>query len=241
MNKTKTSSQLKSLAKGQLLGNYTNVISAYLCIKVIEVLFGLVALTFSSTRSLAGALLYLGVSFIIELLTGILDLGETFFFLNITCNKTTSISDIFYGFKKHPDKPIAIKFFVTILCSLPTIPFIIFAFIYITNPSASLFVFCCILFIAGYGCSIFFALMYSQVFYVFLDFEHLNQSALELLAKSKDLMKGHKARLFYIWISFIPLFLVGFMSCGIAFLWLLPYVKSTMTNFYLDIIQSKKV
>lgn len=51
-------------------------------------------------------------------------------------------------------------------------------------------------------------------------------------------MVHHKGRLFYLNVSFIPLFLLGILSFGLAFLWILPYMTATETEFFLDLIKN---
>ena len=52
-------------------------------------------------------------------------------------------------------------------------------------------------------------------------------------------MKGHKGRLFYICVTLIPYYLLGFLSCGIALFWVIPYTKVILTNFYLDLVHAQ--
>ena len=80
------------------------------------------------------------------------------------------------------------------------------------------------------------SLIYSQAFFLLHDFP--NYSAKELLVMSRQLMKGSKGRLFYLNVSFFPLLLLGLLSCGIAYLWLVPYMNATATEFFLDLIQN---
>lgn len=237
MNTYKNSSQLKSLAKGQLLGKYNTVISALLAVKAIEFLVVLLTASFTNTSTTAGLVLSLIISFIIELLTGVLEYGETLFYLNVTCKPSAQLTDIVAGFQTHPDKSVALKFYLTLMTTVPMIPAIICVYFYTITHSAPLFLLSCMTLVAGYGISIYLYLTYSQVFYIMIDFGHIDFSTRELLRRSKDLMNGHRGRLLYIWASFIPLMLVGLFSCGIAYLWLYPYIKSTLTNFYLDIVK----
>ncbi|MGN1180443.1 MAG: DUF975 family protein, partial [Suilimivivens sp.] len=81
------------------------------------------------------------------------------------------------------------------------------------------------------------SLMFSQSFYLMLDFP--GYSAKDVLVKSNVIMKGNKGRLFYIDLSFIPLFLLGLCTCCIGFLWILPYYQSTRANFYLDLMKKR--
>jgi uncharacterized membrane protein len=66
-------------------------------------------------------------------------------------------------------------------------------------------------------------------------------TAPELIRMSIRLMKGHKGRLFYIQLSFFPLWVLSMFSCGIGILWLLPYMEATSANFYLDLIKKRAV
>lgn len=63
-------------------------------------------------------------------------------------------------------------------------------------------------------------------------------SARELLSMSRKLMIGNKVRLFYIYLSYMPLLLLGILSCGIALLWIIPYMNATLAEFYMDIVRN---
>ena len=90
--------------------------------------------------------------------------------------------------------------------------------------------------ILSYAVSIILSLIYQQAFYLLHDFPQY--SARELLTMSRLLMKGHKGRLFYIYVSFLPLVLVSLLSCGIAMLWVAPYMAATQAEFFLDVIKN---
>jgi uncharacterized membrane protein len=67
-----------------------------------------------------------------------------------------------------------------------------------------------------------------------LDFP--NQSVTEILKKCFDVMHGNKFRLFMMYFSFVPLMFLSVFTCGIALIWVLPYMKMTAANFYLDMM-----
>lgn len=52
-------------------------------------------------------------------------------------------------------------------------------------------------------------------------------------------MSGNKGRLFYIYLSYIPFLFLGTLSCGIALLWVIPYMNATLAEFYMDIIRNR--
>lgn len=77
------------------------------------------------------------------------------------------------------------------------------------------------------------ALSYSLTFYILSDEPTL--AATEALAKSKKLMNGYKMKLFQLCLRFFLLALLCILTLGIGFLWLVPYVHTTMAMFYIDI------
>lgn len=59
-------------------------------------------------------------------------------------------------------------------------------------------------------------------------------SANEAIDRSRAMMKGHKFDLFYLYLSFLGWFLLALLTCGIGFLWLVPYVEGAVASFYQD-------
>ena len=83
-----------------------------------------------------------------------------------------------------------------------------------------------------------FLLVFSQCFYLMLDFP--DYSAEQLLRSSMQVMRGHKGRLFYLHVSFLPLLLLALLSCGVGMLWIRPYMQMTYTCFFLDLMNPGK-
>ena len=71
---------------------------------------------------------------------------------------------------------------------------------------------------------------YSMVYFIMLD--HEEYSASEILKKSRDIMNGHKLELFKLELSFIGWIILGIFTFGILYLWLIPYMKVSISNFY---------
>lgn len=78
-------------------------------------------------------------------------------------------------------------------------------------------------------------LAYSQTF--FLLAENKGLGPLEALRKSKQMMDGHKWRLFCLILRFIGWSLLCVLTCGIGFLWLGPYMAASYARFYDDLRQ----
>ena len=67
-----------------------------------------------------------------------------------------------------------------------------------------------------------------------------NLTAREALAESKRIMEGHKFDLFVLQLSFFWWYLLGAITFGIAYVYVVPYFEATMANFYNE-IKDKKI
>lgn len=81
---------------------------------------------------------------------------------------------------------------------------------------------------------------YSQAYLIYKDHvDHPNTekvSAVNCITESRELMDGHKGRLFALDVSFIGWYLIGFLTLGIGFLWITPYTTAARTAFYNDLV-----
>lgn len=234
MHTKKTSAMLKQGARGIMIGKYRNAISILLASDLIINTISVLSAT--SNDSYAGIAIGLAISFILVLLRTILNVGQCSFYLNVACGQKYEFSNLFTGFKVHPDKIIITQVIIQLLTALPLLPAIgVMWYSFKAYNIIVVFLIGCILLIIGAGLSWWIYLRYSQVYYLLLDFP--DYSAKELLKMSWRLMKGHCGRLLYIQVSFLPLMLAGLVSLGIGFLLIKPYQYMTYTLFYLDLIQ----
>lgn len=81
--------------------------------------------------------------------------------------------------------------------------------------------------------AIIFGLAYAMVPFVIHDNPDI--AAVDALRTSRQIMKGHKGKLFVLYLSFIGWFLLGMITLGIAFFWIQPYIYATLAAFYEDI------
>lgn len=218
------------------MGKYRNAISILLASDLIVSTLSL--FTTTASTSYVGQMIGFLISFIIVLFGTILTVGQCAFYLNIACDGPYQFSDLFIGFKVHPDKTIITQLIIQVLTTLPLIPAIVVMILAVYKDEMILmFLLGCLLLILGAGISWWISLRYSQVYYLLLDFP--DYSAKELLKMSWKLMKGNVGRLLYLQVSFIPMTLAGLISFGIGLLFVLPYQNMTYTLFYLDLISEK--
>ncbi|MDE6977594.1 MAG: DUF975 family protein [Lachnospiraceae bacterium] len=234
MNEHLSSASLKSQAKGQLLGKY-GTLAGIVFIHLGYTVFVLISSNLLiDASSVVGYVMYFAVSIVFSLLEGLLIYGEAYIYLKLACNQPIAVSDLFYGFSNNPDKILKVQAAFTVVHLIGTLPnavpvpasrpyFLLFYVIFTLSVS--------ILYIV-------LNIMLSQSFFLMLDFPQY--TAREVLTRSVRVMKGSKGRLFYIYLSFLPLILLGICSCCIPFIWLQPYMQAVKANFYLDLMKKKQ-
>lgn len=80
---------------------------------------------------------------------------------------------------------------------------------------------------------------YSMAYYILLD--NPEYTASEAIKKSREMMKGHKLDLFILCLSFIGWFILGVFTLGIAYFWIYPYYTTTVSYFYLNLVNKDKI
>lgn len=228
------SSKLKTAAKDMLTGKYGTAILIIILAQMINFFASELTAMFISVTSVVGMAVYLCLSFAVSVITGVLNVGISCFFLKIACGQTYSVNDLFIGYREQPNKAILISLAFTAVNFVCMTPQQVLFQLY--RQTGSLPYCIAALFCLGAGLLIYVPvnLAISQSFYLMLDFPEYG--AKETLRASIRIMKGHKARLFYLEASFIPLFILGIFTFFIGFLWLIPYMQMTLTLFFLDIM-----
>lgn len=81
------------------------------------------------------------------------------------------------------------------------------------------------------------AYSYQMTLYILLD--NPDMKVIDAIKESKAMMKGHKMDLFILQLSFIGWMLLGILTAGILYLWLIPYMSVTTCNFYNNLKELK--
>lgn len=140
------------------------------------------------------------------ILGGPLVFGWSVFFLSLSRRQDAQLSQLFDGFNRFVNALVA-YLLMSLFIILWTLLFII--------PGI----------IAG--------LSYSQTFFILA--ENPQMEGRDALRKSKTLMKGNRWKLFFLLGRFFGWFLLGLISLGIGFLWIMPYLATTLARFYDDL------
>ena len=226
--------QVKGRAREHLLGRYRSCISAFLTIQMVGLLLSSLIGRVCDRSTMIGWFVFILLQFLVSLVLGIFESGQYYLYLNVACKRPILSIFILQGFFTHPDKAILIRLYLIGCSFVSSLPIILIAAL---SPTASgefptLAIGFSILWL------VFLAWLYSsygQTLYLLHDFP--DHSAAELLRMSRHYMQGHKLRYIRLYLSFIPLLLLGVLSLGIGFLWVVPYLCTSQAEFFLDLMQ----
>lgn len=160
-------------------------------------------------------------SALIGIIISFMTIGISFTFIEVYRDPTRKISPMADQFRMFNGKDFVplflVQLFTTIFTSLWTLLFII--------PGI----------VKSYS--------YSQSFYIYKDLsEHTETAsvgATSYITESRALMNGHKGRLFYIDLSFIGWHIVCWLTLGLGYFVLFPYINATKAAFYRDLSKDR--
>jgi len=225
---------LKSIARDKMLGHYGTAVGAFLFMRMLMV----AGMMLTSVMGRGNGLMYLAISGIIILLEGILVYGELAIYLKISVGMNTYVSDLFSGFKGNVGR--AIKARLILVAILYGALFVgegfnyLIAALSIENGN----ILSAIIWIVVVVVAVYLLIMYSQILYFMQDFSDINVK--EACRRSRQLMKGNVLSFLGLYISFIPLYVIGGLSMMVGLYFIHPYVKMTLTEFYLDRVRQSQ-
>lgn len=228
--------QLKAIEL--LPGNFSSLISILVFSSFLAFCIENIALLLYPPSNTISLILSYIITFIFSSISGILTFGIAYIYLKLSCQQLFSLSDLFYGFKQD----LLSCFFLSTLFT--TLNLVASSILLLYQPTStindfSLYLIESMIYLGLVLLSLLLyfllSLIFSQVFYLKLDYPHLNNLA--LLKKSIKLMKGNWWQYLTLHVSFLPLLLLCVSSFGIAYLWISPYIQTANALFYLDIIK----
>ena len=233
MNSPKTSAQLKGIAREKSLGRYGTLIGANIMIFAIQLFISGIT-TVSTSGSILLVIINNIITIIVNILLGTLVSGKAYLYMNLMYSQSVSTSDVFFGFRQQPQKAVLIQSVFVLIDFLVSLPSQILLIRYQTVPTGNAV--SALIFALAFGLiiNVYVSLVYSQSFFLLHDFP--DKSAKEILSASRQLMKGNKFRLFYLNVTFLPLYLLGCITMFVPLLWISVYRYATSCAFYQDLI-----
>ena len=137
---------------------------------------------------------------------GPLALGLTIFSLSVLRNTNPHLEQVFEGFKRLSVSIVA--------CLLMILYIFLWSLLFIVP-------------------GIVVAYSYAMVFYIIADDNTI--LATDALRKSKQMMVGNKWKLFCLTCRFLGWIILSFLTLGVGFLWLVPYMQVSFAEFYEEV------
>lgn len=225
--------ELKRLSRENLIGKYKTAIGAVLLVLLITLLADIpfTYLLGNIYASKTQTVLYYVAEVLISIIAGVLHIGIIKLHLLISDGKNVHVSDLFYGFRNHSNRFFAGYIIYYIFDLITKVPYMIAClfFGFMSDYLATTIVLCAI------SCVLHFIVFVSFAFYFFILITEEDTKITACIAKSINLSWRNVFRLLYVYLSFIPVALLGILSLGIGFLWIEPYFQQTLTGLYQDI------
>lgn len=214
--------QIKQEAKEIVKNNKWNIWKPLLITYLIMLTISVVVEAFSwflgiRLTTIDGA--YTGIGFIVEflisLVSTVLGIGCINYLIKFVRNGDTNTDNMFNCLGKLWLSAIILEILVSIFTTLWMLLFIIPGIIA--------------------------AISYSMVHYLLIDNE--DSSPMDIIKKSKFLMKGYKWDAFVFGLSFMGWILLSILTFGILFIWVVPYMQISLLLYYekLKEIKNKEV
>ncbi len=233
MRQPKNTAMIKATARERLIGRYGTAIAATLVYASIQILISDIVVSVVNPDNIATFIVFLLSVFLVDVVLGVFYSGLAYMYMNIIYAQPVTVRDIFHGFLNHPDKAIIIQLPFAITSALQTIPISVFRNFFIHSNSPYRFLLPGISMI-GFIAAIMVNLVFALAFFLLQDFP--DKSAKDILIISANLMSGNKMRLFKLYLSFIPVFLLGIVTLFIPLLWVNTYKEASLAAFYQDCV-----
>jgi len=234
---------IKNWAKQLTRGRYGSLLipSVFVFIAVSIGLSAIVSMLTSSLRndavSSTAILTLLGL--VISIISGMVEAGFTYMLLKLSANQDAMLSDIFVYFGNNTSTAAHVAAFLGIVTSVISIPAEAMGYIILDGATPGFTLIASAVYVVTLVVLVIFSLTFAMSYCIMADFPAY--TARQVLRMSMDIMKGHKGRLFYLQVSFIPLILLTVITCGLAIFWVMPYYQMCVVLFYINLMRNRNM
>lgn len=225
--KYKSNNELKSISREILLGKYGTAIGAFLFMRAVS--WSL--LNVSELVANPNGIIFLLITFIISLIEGILVLGEQRVYLKIAAGEGTGLIDMLGVFKTDADRAIISRLLFVIIVYVPILT-AAYGLVQVKKGNAT--VAAVVLVLALIAIVIMIDMLLNYAFVNMIMIEDPSIKVIAAYRKSRMMMKGRKKALLGMVIGFIPIHIIGVLSIMVGEIFIHPYYKMSLTQFYCD-------
>lgn len=220
----RSNKELRLMARMKLKGNWKRTILACFIVTAISIVISSIVNGVGNDNKFLSFL-----SLFTGLITIPLTLGLAIFFLKFVRNENPKLANLFDGFKVYL-KCIGLNIMVVIFTFLWSAFFIVLFIVTFFTGSIFLIIASTVLLFLALTVI---GMRYSQVNYILSDNDEIG--ILEIIRASKEMMKGNSSKLILLYLSFLGWAILGIITLLIGYIWLIPYVNTTMALFYEEI------
>lgn len=240
--------ELKREARAALLGNYGTACGAGLIYYVVSICIGVIGWIIrmgglmmamagrgSGAMAAANIVLTAALDVVIAVAAIVFVIGQLRICYTICSEKDGRVGDLLFVLNHHPLRFLGVWAAFLVLMFAAWVPALIMAGVgIITDCMAPCLIIGGLVSIVPV---IWVTFTYSQA--VIAMVEDPERRVFECFCYSRELMRGNRLRLAGLWFSFIGMFLLGYLSLGIGYLWIVPYMACTHIFFYFDLKAGK--
>lgn len=237
MQTPKSISDLKAKARESFLQNIgPAILSTLLYLSVTLCISSIVALITSGT-GIVSLIMYYILGILSASVTEILRYGICYLYIQSSCRRKIRTNDIFYAFQERSVRILPAALLLGSFSFLCLMPYQIYNYLIASGVLAEAIYPKILLGVTGLIVYYVLCLTFSMTYYLLIDFPDM--PAIQAMKMSAWLMKGHKLRFFLLLLSFLPMQLLGLLSCGIGLVFVYPYMYCTEACFYLNLTTIK--
>lgn len=239
--------ELKLMARQALAGNYVLPVVSALCIMIvffaasmIYYFFMLSGYMVSNNASTAGLFLVLMVvGYLVMLILMILFYGGyARVCYQICVTGKAELNDLFYAFGNGPGRFLGAMLLVFVISFVVTLPGVMLSFFSNRAFSGSMRTALHIIaWLLTYIPGVIISMRYSLAVMILV--ENPACGVFDSFRQSKYLIQNNGWRFVMLGLSFLGWFFLGYVSFGVGYLWIFPYLVCTMVFFYLSIKEEK--
>ena len=215
-----------------LLGNLGTAVWSCFLHSIISIVLTQLAAGSYFGSGLAALMLSELLLWLVMVFVGIIRYGLCAVFMNLYFMQPVSGSDLFLGLRENTNELIKVNAFLSAVRILIMLP----ANFALAAGGRGALAWTAVLYVAALAADMFLNLLYGLSLYLLLDYPQL--SARGCLQRSRRLMQSHMLELLYMELSFLPLYLLGFLSMGVATLWVNAYKNALITSFYIHVLKA---
>ena len=229
-----TNATLRQEARILLDGRWFGCVSVSLTLLCVNFTEAALLSLFGISRK--AFLMSLLVGFVLRLLTSLLEDGGLLFFLRLKRKENASLSDLIEPYRREPDRFLIVSLIRCGVIAALAAPLVFLTLTSGGTPSLFFRIFVPVWSAAAAVLSVWFCLVYSMSELILLDDRRQTGGksigALEAMRTSRRLMRGSRLKLLRLFLSFIGYGFLCLLTAGIATVWVLPYLITTLVMFY---------